>query len=346
MLKRQKSRTTIALAMTGAIMSTSHAKPDLTTPVDLSLLHAVDSGYHFIHHTFSAPAPKKISSSAQDIQTETLQNYAKPRHYQVWLGIPNDQADDQYAKISNSPAKVIYMLDGNAAIDELSKEVLHELANASKPDTAPTLVFIGYQTPYRFDVDARAYDYTPPLLLAQTDKTGDKDAFKEDGRERLNGGAEQFYEMIEQQVKPWVYGQLGTKPTQEALWGHSYGGLFVLYNLFKHPDAYQQYFSADPSLWWQAGEMTKYWQAYQALPETRLTDLSKTKQLRFTFSQSPKQTTASLNTEASMEKAPLSKQAFAEEVCAHFKNNCSYQTFEQSHGEVFNTSLLESLKRF
>ncbi|MGO1473340.1 MAG: alpha/beta hydrolase-fold protein [Psychrobacter sp.] len=85
----------------------------------------------------------------------------------------------------------------------------------------------------------------------------DNIAFQEEGRERLNGGAERFYALIE--IKPWVYEQLGEKPKQVTIWGHSYGGLFVLYNLFKHLEAYQQYFSADPSLWWQKGEMINYW---------------------------------------------------------------------------------------
>ncbi|MEN6668763.1 alpha/beta hydrolase-fold protein [Psychrobacter sp. B38] len=342
MLNHQKNRPLFALVITGVMMSTSQAKPNLTTPVDMSVLHAADSGYHFIHQSFSASAPKTYSSNKNDGQTNTLQTYAKPRHYQVWLAIPKQPAGTYPFQTSKTSSKVLYMLDGNAAIDDLNTDLLRALSESASKD-APILVFIGYQTPYRFDVDARAYDYTPPLLSA---KTGDKAAFKEDGRERLNGGAEQFYAMIEQEIKPWVYQQLGTKPTQEALWGHSYGGLFVLYNLFAHPDTYQQYFSADPSLWWQEGEMTKYWQAYQALPKSRLTDLAKTKQLRLTFSQSSKQAANTLDTQANTAKMPLSKQAFAEEVCAHFKESCRYQFFEQSHGEVFKTSLLESLQRF
>ena len=119
----------------------------------------------------------------------------------------------------------------------------------------------------------------------------------------------------------------------------------MLYNLFKHPEAYQQYFSADPSLWWQDGEMINYWQAYQNLPKVQLTDISntkyKTKQIRLTFSYSPEQTTTQALTPTLM-----SKKEFAKEVCEHFEERCSYQFYNQSHGEVFTTSLLESLKRF
>ena len=342
MSRFQGSLAMITITMAGVMMSPSYAKPDLTKTVDMSLLHAKDIGYRFVYHTFIAPAPELPPSSVTDSQLKTLQAYAKPRHYQVWLAIPEQATDHLLSSNSvKTPSKVLYLLDGNAAIDDLDKETLHSLSKSTSQKSAPALVFIGYQTPYRFDVDARAYDYTPPLLA----NTTDNGAFQEEGRERLNGGAEQFYALIEKEIKPWVYEQLGEKPKQEAIWGHSYGGLFVLYNLFEHPEAYQQYFSADPSLWWQDGEMINYWQAYQNLPKTQLADISntkyKTKQIRLTFSYSPEQTTTQALTPTLM-----SKKEFTKEVCEHFEERCSYQFYNQSHGEVFTTSLLESLKRF
>jgi len=113
--------------------------------------------------------------------------------------------------------------------------------------------------------------------------------------------------------------------------------------LFKHPEAYQQYFSADPSLWWQNGEIINYWQAYQNLPKAQLANISnnKHKQIRLTFSHSPEQTTMPV-----VAPTLMSKKEFAKEVCDHFEKSCSYQFYNQSHGEVFTTSLLESLKNF
>ena len=335
MSRSQRSLAMITITMAGVVMSPSYAKPDLTKTVDMSLLHAKDIGYRFVYHTFSAPAPELFSSSLTDSQLKTLQTYAKPRHYQVWLAIPEQTT---YHLLSNNsvktPSKVLYMLDGNAAIDDLDKDTLRLLAKSETPNTAPALVFIGYQTPYRFDVTARAYDYTPPLYARPAK------AFQEEGRERLNGGVENFYTLIEKEIKPWVYEQLGDIPEQEAIWGHSYGGLFVLYNLFKHPEAYQQYFSADPSLWWQNGEMINYWQAYQNLPKAQLADITnnKHKQIRLTFSHSPEQITMPV-----VAPTLMSKKEFAKEVCEHFEERCSYQFYNQSHGEVFTTSLLERL---
>lgn len=336
-----RSRAFIMMTVAGMIMSTSYAKPDLTKVVDMSLLHAKDTGYSFSYRDFNAIAPDL--SSSVDLPS-TIQTYAKPRHYRVWLAIPQQQVDHQLSNNSaKTPSKVLYILDGNAAIDDLDKDILLSLAHSSTQETAPVLVFIGYQRPYRFDVDARAYDYTPPLLV----NNADSGAFQENDRERLNGGAEHFYALIEKEIKPWVYEQLGEKPEQEAIWGHSYGGLFVLYNLFEHPEAYQTYFSADPSLWWQDGEMARYWQAFQNLPKAQLSDISKTKQLRLTFSQSQEQTTIpTVNpVTTSVTSITLDKNDFAKEVCSVLQESCSYQFYNQTHGEVFTTSLLESLQR-
>ena len=336
------------LIAAGMIVLPSYAKPDLTTPVDMSLLHAKDTGYQITYHDFSAAAPE-LPSSLKTHST-TIQTYAKPRYYRVWLATPKQYANHQPAeKLVNKATKVLYILDGNAAIDDLNKDTLLSLSNSSLQDDAPNLVFIGYQTPYRFDIDARAYDYTPPLL----GKDRLENAFQENGRERLNGGAESFYTLIEKEIKPWVYEQLGEKPKQEAIWGHSYGGLFVLCILFTHPEAYEHYFSADPSLWWQEGEMIRYWQAFQNLPKAQLSDITRTKKLQLTFSQSLQQTNTPTIKPPTI-KPPatavpsnnLDKDFFASDICNFFQKNCSYQFYNQSHGEVFTTSLLESLRRF
>lgn len=342
----------LALLMTAP----SYAQPDLTTPIDFSLLHSQETSYRFVTQSFNQPAPQL---DTMDKEAQKLAELAKPRHYQVWLAIPEGYD-------SSRPANVLYLLDGNGVLDDLEEATLRDLAEqnsalSTEQKQPPILVLIGYQTPYRFDVMARAYDYTPPLLTS----TGINTAFQETGRARLNGGAETFYTLIEDEIKPWVAQTLGTAPTSEAIWGHSYGGLFVLYTLLKHPEAYQHYYSADPSLWWQDGEMTQYWQTYQASATAHskpqgTNKLSPRKTIRITFS-GDTATVASraaaiaepvapvLNQQA-MTPADQDKQQFAKEVCQYFATQqqaeCSYQQYKQSHGKLFTSSLLDTLKRF
>lgn len=342
----------LALLMTAP----SYAQPDLTTPIDFSLLHSQDTSYRFVSQSFKQPAPQL------DITYKEAQEMAKlatPRNYQVWLAIPEGYD-------ATKPTNVLYLLDGNGVLDDLEEATLRDLTQgnptvSTEQKQPPILVLIGYQMPYRFDVAARAYDYTPPLLTSK----GINTVFQEAGRARLNGGAETFYNLIEDEIKPWVAQTLGAAPASEAIWGHSYGGLFVLYTLLKHPAAYQHYYSADPSLWWQDGEMTQYWQAYQASSTNQpipqgVNKQSSRKTIRLTFSGDTatvasraaaiSEPVTAIADQQAMTPADQDKQRFAKEVCQYFvtqqQAECSYQQYKQSHGQLFTSSLLDTLKRF
>lgn len=231
--------TSIVVGYLSLITSNSQAKPNLVEPVNMQVIHDSDSGYHFVTQTFSLSAPS-LRQHTQVKGYELYADYAKPRKHRVWLAIPNHylHTQDPYHR---KPAKVLYLLDGNAVIDELDAQTLAKLANTyslgsadstsatfQQQSLAPILVFLGYQTPYRFDVTSRAYDYTPPLLQMHINKRSiqseptqketasqdilQNDIFKELSRYRLNGGADHFYQLIETQIKPWMYKQLENKP--------------------------------------------------------------------------------------------------------------------------------------
>lgn len=154
------------------------------------------------------------------------------RRWRVNIGIPTRQA--------SAPAPVLYMLDGNAAAMVFDQALLSDLA----AHAAPVLVFIGYDNDLRIDSAARTLDYTAWLDTAD-DENGTSQS--------SGGGAEAFLEVIQQQIKPEVERRARVDTTQQALWGHSLGGLFVLSTLYTQPSAFQQYVSASPSLWWSQG---------------------------------------------------------------------------------------------
>lgn len=157
------------------------------------------------------------------------------RRYRVHLAIPRRAAP---------PAgyPVLYLLDGNAALGALREEWLAEL---DQRDPA-LLVMIGYATDRRLDVDSRVYDYTPALQPGQP-------LLEDEVRRRPAGGAAPFLELIETRIKPRVAQRHAVDPQRQALWGHSYGGAFVLNTLFTQPQAFQRYIAASPSLWWKSG---------------------------------------------------------------------------------------------
>jgi predicted alpha/beta superfamily hydrolase len=65
------------------------------------------------------------------------------------------------------------------------------------------------------------------------------------------GGADIFLDFIEETVKPAVKARFPrVNVTREALFGHSYGGLFALHALFTRPGLFDCYIASSPSIWW------------------------------------------------------------------------------------------------
>jgi hypothetical protein len=151
------------------------------------------------------------------------------RHYRIRIAQP---------RIAPPAAgyPVVYLLDGNAVLMELNASLLARLAAQKRP---PVLVLLSYDNDLRIDANGRSYDYTPAPL--QT------------GGMRANGGADAFLKLIESQVKPAVAEKVAINPQRQTLWGHSYGGLFVLHTLLTQPAAFQNYVAVEPSLWWGKG---------------------------------------------------------------------------------------------
>ncbi|MEH3085350.1 MAG: alpha/beta hydrolase-fold protein [Xylophilus ampelinus] len=137
----------------------------------------------------------------------------------------------------------IYLLDGNAAFAALDAAQLAALAATGRP---PVIAAIGYDTQDAFDVVARAYDYTPPV-------PGEQPTMEDAARGRLGGGADRFLDLLLGTLRPAVRDSAAIDPRRETLWGHSYGGLFVLHTLFTRPASFARYAAADPSLWWHGG---------------------------------------------------------------------------------------------
>jgi predicted alpha/beta superfamily hydrolase len=131
----------------------------------------------------------------------------------------------------------LYLLDGNAAFTILTPADL-----ASVTDLA--LIAIGYETEQRFDNLARTFDYTPSLP-GPPETPG-----------RPEGGSAAFRQLLLGDIRPRLE-QLGRlNPEKAAIWGHSYGALFVLDTLREAPEAFRAYVPVSPSLWWRDGAIT------------------------------------------------------------------------------------------
>lgn len=137
------------------------------------------------------------------------------RHYRLDIGIPN-------APPPATGYPVMYLLDGNNVMAELRDDWLGEL-NAGTP---PLLVMVGYDIDGTYDGEQRTRDYTGATAKA-------------------------FLQVLQLRIKPQIQARHAVDLNRETLWGHSFGGLFVLYALLQAPEAFQTWIAASASLWYQ-----------------------------------------------------------------------------------------------
>ncbi|MFV7791406.1 alpha/beta hydrolase, partial [Aliarcobacter lanthieri] len=108
----------------------------------------------------------------------------------------------------------------------------------------PLIVSIGYASKELFDIEARSSDYTPPY-------EGELKTPQNRGSSQFTqGGAEEFYSFIQKQLKPIIEKNYKVDKHKQTLFGHSYGGLFTLYSFLNHPNDFQNFIAASPSIWW------------------------------------------------------------------------------------------------
>jgi hypothetical protein len=82
------------------------------------------------------------------------------------------------------------------------------------------------------------------------------------------GGVDAFLKVIETEVKPRVAALAPVNASNQALFGHSIGGLAVLRALFTEPGAFRTFIAASPSIWWDADAVLKDESAFAAAVRT------------------------------------------------------------------------------
>jgi len=190
-------------------------------------------------------------SSVQLPGTQQLDLIAREsgHRYRIFLSVPPGPAP-------SAGHPVLYVLDGNAAFP-VAAFLSRAAARYSEVSgqLAPVVVGIGYPGDADFDVAARKRDYTvgatrPELATSE-------------------GGADRFLDFIEQELKPLIAAKHPIDPKRQALFGHSFGGLFVLNALFTRPHAFTTYLASSPSIWWNDKRVLAALPALEKLPPQR-----------------------------------------------------------------------------
>ena len=189
--------------------------------------------------TLSFAQPTSTSTNKQHLKVQTniqqsfeiSSKYTK-HDYLIQISVPTGEAPSE-------GFPVLYVLDGNATFDSAANIAKSIGSAANRLGLSPfAIVAIGYPKQSTFDVEKRALDYTPK---ASTE-------FQKQAKYSY-GGADQFIQFIEKELKPAIQTKIKVNPQQQSLFGHSFGGLFVLHTIMTHPETFQRYIAASPSLW-------------------------------------------------------------------------------------------------
>jgi predicted alpha/beta superfamily hydrolase len=160
-------------------------------------------------------------------QQDFLSSHTGHRH-RIFLSVP-----DTPEPAAGHP--VLYALDGNSAFPSLVQMNRTVARRREVTGLDPAIIVgIGYPTGADYDMRARSMDYTPPAP----------------GAEAGTGGAERFLDFIVREVQPLVAATYPVNPARQALFGHSYGGLFALHCAFTRPGLFHTLIAASPSIWW------------------------------------------------------------------------------------------------
>lgn len=160
---------------------------------------------------------------------------ANGRDYRLFIAAPQAAAPE-------TGYPVFYVLDANHLFLTVVETVR---AFERRPDSPPGMgaVIVGIGYPDGVDTRlARTLDLTPvpsdsPRLRGPS------------------GGGDAFLAFIRDELKPAVAQLVAVDPQRQAIFGHSFGGLFVLHALVSAPETFQTYIAASPSLWYGEGVM-------------------------------------------------------------------------------------------
>lgn len=133
---------------------------------------------------------------------------------------------------------VIYVIDGNWYFRATADSVTE--SSGAKRIIPAIVVGIGYPTDDNGEVGRRRW---LELSLPGGPEGNDHDMDKV-------GGGDLFLRVLLEEIKPFVQARYHVDETDQTLYGKSLGGLMVIRTLFRHPQAFQTYVAASPSIGW------------------------------------------------------------------------------------------------
>jgi len=150
-------------------------------------------------------------------------------HYRIFIHRPKEPAPE-------TGYPVLYLLDGEDSFP-VAAQTSERMARFGGDEGYRGVLVVAIGYPSGDSTLRRALDYTP-IGSAEVDPRG-----------RRTGGADAFRSFLANTLKPAIGLEFSVDQDREAIWGHSYGGLFVIDTLLQHPDLFDSYAASSPAIW-------------------------------------------------------------------------------------------------
>ncbi|HMD00856.1 MAG TPA: alpha/beta hydrolase-fold protein [Ferruginibacter sp.] len=130
---------------------------------------------------------------------------------------------------------VIYYCDANLKSGKKLREMINDPSYADKVGKT---IFVGIGHIGNYHV-LRRRDFILPEI-----KNGDTS-----GLSKNYGQAEHFYQFLKMELIPMINTKYRTNTSNNSILGHSLGGLFAFYCLFKNESLFKNFYALSPALW-------------------------------------------------------------------------------------------------
>lgn len=200
----------------------------------------------FIILLFLVSCTYRVENSAYMIKNSQVEILTAPAgDYKITTYWPNQSTPKEGWPI-------IYLLDGDTFF--APAVAMLEMQNCQRCALQQSvIVAIDYPKENHRDRD---YLPKPPTLIPEILPNGTANVPEQ------YGGADEFLQFIENQLKPLMAQRFLINPHQQILFGHSYGGLLVLHTLFTQPQLFNYYIASSPSIWFSERYILKELSAF------------------------------------------------------------------------------------
>jgi predicted alpha/beta superfamily hydrolase len=189
----------------------------------------------------STPAASSTPAYLAGTSSRRIKSSKTDREYQVSVALPRGY------EASTASYPVLFALDANGELGTVVETARLLQLEGLIPELV--VVGIGYPVGHYFDaIGKRVLDLTvseDPEFQATLIKT--LPAFPEpDG----TGGAALFLQFLTEELIPLMEKEYRVDPSNRALLGHSFGGLFAFYALLHGEGGFHRFLVSSPALWW------------------------------------------------------------------------------------------------